>query len=1529
MDELSQDGSVAIIGMAGRFPGAPNIDRFWEILRDGREAVTFYSDDELLQAGVVRTELDDPHYVKAAPRLENAVHFDREYFGYSPREAELIDPQQRIFLECCVEALENASCNPDEFDGSIGVFGGCALNVYQYSLIESLAGDLRSSGSLQAMFTHGNDKDFLTTRVSYKLNLRGPSVAVQTACSTSLVAVHFAVQSIISGECDVALAGGASITRSYEKAGYGFVEGGIFSRDGHTRPFDSRASGTVFGDGVGVIVLKGLKQALKDGDNIRAIIRGSAINNDGAAKVGYSAPSVGGQASVISEALEMAGVPHTAINYIEAHGTATRLGDAIEVAALNKVFDAGSAGAPCGLGTVKSNIGHLNTAAGIAGLIKTVLALENELLPATINFDSLNPNIDLENSPFYVVTKATSWPKGTSPRLAGVSSFGIGGTNAHIVLEEAPAVLRSSQTKSDHVILLSAKQPRALEAMTANLARYLEQNPETNIGDVAYTCATGRMVHRYRRAIVCSDAQDAKCVLRGGDATRMHSAIHGGDKKPVVFMFPGQGSQYFDMGRQLYDSYPAFRREIDKCLELARTFGMTALHDILLPRPGTEPQVANLLVRTEFAQPAIFIVSYALARLWMSLGIVPKAMIGHSLGEIVAACVAGVFSVEDALLMVLARGEIMQSMPEGGMLAIQAPLAEIEMLLERNHSIAALNGPRACVISGPWESIGRLESTLGSRGIPASRLRTSHAFHSTMMEPAVNPFLEKLSRIRLDRPKIPFVSSVTGTWIQENQATDLGYWGRQLVATVRFAHGLTTILESGESIMIEVGPGHILSNLVSRYLDEPLDAIDARNIVVLPSVSAHGRQINDGRVFLSSCGQAWLHGAPVDWSGLYRGINRRKLPLPPYPFERRAYSPSYLPRPLEVASRRQPSISSTVSTLAWVRSNPTTQRLQNQWQAVLFFANRDSFSAEMIERLRTTAKAVILVYPGDDWELYDPTTVVVSPGTADHFDLLREHLTSLNIVPDLVIYAWTILPRDIDENLPVTPLERTFYGLTYLIRAFGKHPASHEVEIAIVAAGTQKVTGSEPITPIAATALGPYLAAPIEYEHLFCRFIDVSHNELSGTKVPILVDCIIRELNDQSSTQMVAYRGLDRWVPILQEVVQPDETSNNHSLRQTPVYLITGGLGALGIAIAKSIARQTKSSFILISRSHMPPRNEWKRVLAAGPEKIARAIRAIEDIESCGSEVLVEAADISDLSQMETVVDRARARFGAIHNVIHAAGVPGVGLMASRTKDDMDRVLAPKINGTVVLSTIFHDQELDLLILFSSVNSLFHGAGRVDYAAANAYLDAFGRSESSCAKRIITINWDRWGEIGMAVDLMSAVTNESSSAPWRIDALSTAQGLEAFHSIVASECSQALVSNQIERFTAKLATGLPRLASSYNTGRLGSNLGLDECPRHQPRPSLGTEYVAPKSELESIIAKFWSDLFKISPIGVDDDFFELGGHSLLALQLIPILRNRFDVPIEAQDVFRTTTVAGIASIIEMKLIEEIVQEHEP
>ncbi|WP_316203115.1 MULTISPECIES: SDR family NAD(P)-dependent oxidoreductase [unclassified Bradyrhizobium] len=1526
MGEPVEDMSIAIIGMAGRFPSAPSVDRLWEILRDGREGVTFYSDATLLNAGATASELNDPNYVKAAPILENATHFDAEYFGYSPREAELMDPQHRTFLECCVEALENAACSPDTFDGSIGVFGGCALNVYQYSLVENLAADLRSSSSLQSMFTHGNDKDFLTTRVSYKLNLRGPSVAIQTACSTSLVAVHFAVQSIISGECDVALAGGVSITRSYTPSGYRFSEGGIFSQDGHTRAFDSRATGTVFGDGLGVVVLKRLERALKDGDNIRAIIRGSAVNNDGSAKVGYSAPSVEGQASVVAEALAMADVPSDAINYIEAHGTGTRLGDAIELAALNRVFGAASRSESCGLGTAKSNIGHLNTAAGIAGLIKAVLALENELIPPTINFDTPNPNIDLANSPFYVVTKATNWPRGKQRRLAGVSSFGIGGTNVHIVIEEPPEAPTLEQVKSHHLLLISAKQGKSLETMAANLRDYLHTNRGVNFSDLAYTFATGRTFHRHCCAIVCNGVEQAELILQGGDPSRVHIGMRSGHHAPIVFMFPGQGSQYFNMGRQLYREYSIFRDEVDRCLEILRSAGMTRLRDILLPRPETEREVTALLARTEFAQPAIFIISYALARLWISLGVIPNAMIGHSLGELVAACLSGVFSLETALLTVLTRGQVMQSLPEGGMLAVHAGCAEIEPFLETSHAIAAINGPRSCVVSGPWEAISRLESTLRSRDVATSRLRTSHAFHSTMMEPAVAPFIEKLRQFGLARPTIPFISNVTGDWIEAAQATDAGYWGRHLASTVRFGDGLKAILQSHGGIMVEVGPGQTLTTLVLQYADKMSRKTDkAGDMIALPSISAHDRHAMDSQVFLSSCARAWLHGAPVDWKGLYRGEKRRKLPLPTYPFDRKEYSPKPRIRPSHAESNAQFAPPSTVATITWTRSGPINHVHEANWRTVLIFANRDAFGTELAKRLRADSEMLILVFPGEKWEVCDPLTVVISPTKADHFDRLREHLISLNVTIVRVIYAWSVLPRDIDENLSSSWLGHTFYGLTYFFETFGEHWASRQVETAVIAAGTQKVTGDEVITPLAATAIGPCLAAPIEYAHLPCRYIDVSYTDLSDDRISILVDCIVRDLAGQSSTQMVAYRDMDRWIPLVREVALKSEKLKSDPLRRQSVYLITGGLGALGTAIMRSIARREGSKFVLVSRSPMPAQSEWESILAAGPKKLARAIQAIQDVESAGSEVLILAADVSDLAQMRMAVDQARARFGAIHNLIHAAGASRVGLIMSKTKDEMDRVMAPKVSGTIVLNSLFGERELDQLILFSSMSSLIHGAGHVDYAAANAYLDAFGRRGGSCAKRTITINWDTWGEIGLAADVVSADAPERSLAPLRNDALTTAQGVEAFQCIMASDFSQVLVSNRMERWSNEVSAERPDLASRGELCDNGSLQNESTKRYHHPRPNQEVEYVAPRTNLESVVATHWSDVLQIAPIGVNDDFFELGGHSLLALQLIQLWRDHFDVSLEAKDVFRTTTVAGIAEIIESKLIEEVAQ----
>jgi amino acid adenylation domain-containing protein len=874
-DSTAQDLSIAIVGMAGRFPGAPGVEQLWRNLREGVESIRFFAPEELEASFGVRPDGDDPGFVRAGGVLDGIEDFDAAFFDFNPREAEVTDPQQRIFLECCWEALERAGYDPETFPGAIGVFAGAGMNTYLLNNVLAHPELFRTLSPFQVLI--GADKDYLAPRVSYKLNLKGPSISVQTACSTSLVAVHLACQSLQDYQSDLALAGGVSI-RVPQKSGYRFTEGGIYSPDGHCRAFDREAGGTVTGSGVGVVVLKRLADALADGDDVLAVIRGSAVNNDGAAKVGFTAPSVEGQVAVISEALSAAGVPAETIGYVEAHGTGTALGDPIEVTALTRAFGLGpDRPSTCALGSLKTNVGHLDTASGVAGLIKTVLALRNGALPPSLHFKAPNAEIDFSSGPFYVNATLREWPASGTPRRAGVSSFGIGGTNAHAVLEEAPPLAPSGPSRSWQLLLVSARTPTALETATDDLARHLAEHPEQPLADAAFTTHVGRRAFKHRRALVCATREDALEALRARDPHRILTLVQEDRDRPVVFLFPGQGTQYPGMGKELYSAEPAFRRALDTCARLLEPHLGLDLRTVLYPE-GNPEESARRLERTELAQPALFAVEYALAELLREWGIRPVAMIGHSIGEYVAACLAEVLSLEDALALVAARGRLMQSLPPGAMLVVPRPEAEMAPLLADGLSLAAVNGPALSVVSGPPEAVEALALRLAAEGTEARRLHTSHAFHSAMMDPVLEAFAREVGKARLSPPRIPYISNLTGAWIEPAQAADPAYWVRHLRETVRFADGAAELLRDRSRLLLEVGPGRTLASLVRA-------AAPDRTVVT----SMRHSQDAGGEPLPGALARLWLAGARIDWASFHAHETRRRIQLPTYPFERQRY----------------------------------------------------------------------------------------------------------------------------------------------------------------------------------------------------------------------------------------------------------------------------------------------------------------------------------------------------------------------------------------------------------------------------------------------------------------------------------------------------------------------------------------------------------------------------------------------------------------------------------------------------------------
>lgn len=868
---------IAIVGMAGRFPKAKNIEQFWQNLRDGVESISFFSDQELLSSGIDQAMLSQPQYVKAGSVLEDIELFDASFFDFSTKEAQITDPQHRLFLECAWEALEGAGYDSEIYAGRIGVYAGISLNTYFLRNLYTQPKIIESVGSYRISI--GNSPDFLPTYISYKLNLKGPSINVQTACSTSLVAVHLACQSLLNGESDIALAGGVSIQVPH-KTGYPYQQGGIMSPDGHCRAFDAKAQGTISGNGVGIVVLKRLEDALADGDCIHAVIKGSAINNDGSLKVGFTAPSVDGQAKVIAEALAMARVESETINYVETHGTGTVLGDPIEIAALIQAFRPTDKKNYCAIASVKTNIGHLDAAAGVASLIKTVLALKHQQIPPNLHFQQPNPQIDFANSPFYVNHKLSEWKSNGTPRRAGVSSFGIGGTNAHLILEEAPAIETSGSSRPWQLLLLSAKTSSALETATENLLKHLKQHSELNLADIAYTLKLGRRAFSDRRILVCQNLNDAVTVLETPVSERVFTKFTEPSGQQIAFMFPGQGAQYVDMGRELYETETIFRKQVDYCCEFLKSYLRLDLRTLLYPYQQTETATRQLQ-QTHITQSVVFVVEYALAQSWMAWGIRPNAMIGHSIGEYVAACIAGVFSLEDALILVANRGQLMQQLPSGTMMAVSLPEQKIQPMLGEKLSLAAINAPDMCVVSGLEEAVDDLENRLAKEGVDYRRLHTSHAFHSPMMDSILLPFQEQVSKISLNSPKIPFVSNVTGTWITPAQATDPKYWVKHLRQTVRFSEGIAELLQQPKRILLEVGPGRTLGTLANKQ--------SCAQQVVLSSLRHPQQQQSDVAFLLNTLGRLWLEGINVDWSEFYADEERHRIPLPTYPFERKRY----------------------------------------------------------------------------------------------------------------------------------------------------------------------------------------------------------------------------------------------------------------------------------------------------------------------------------------------------------------------------------------------------------------------------------------------------------------------------------------------------------------------------------------------------------------------------------------------------------------------------------------------------------------
>lgn len=1343
---------IAIIGMALRVPGANTVEQFWENLRGGVESIRSLTEEELLAAGEAPEKLRDRNYVPRTADLEGMDLFDAEFFGFSRQEAAVMDPQHRQFLECAWEAIESSARPTRSLSGPVGVFAGCGMGSYFYFNVCSHQKLIDQVGMFLLRHT-GNDKDFLATRVSHLFDLHGPSVNVQTACSTSLVAVHYACQSLLNGECDMALAGGVTIELPHRR-GYMYQDGEILSPDGHCRAFDHRAAGTVFGSGAGVVVLRRLADAIASGDPIRAVIKATAINNDGAAKAGYLAPSVTGQAEAIVEAQTLAGVTADTVQYVECHGTGTNIGDPIEVEALTNAFrHSTDKKGFCRIGSVKSNIGHLDTAAGIVSLIKATLALERGEIPPTLGYEKPNPAINFAASPFLVCDRLTPWPATDGPRRAGVNSLGVGGTNAHAVLEQAPARQAAAERadgEGPHLFVLSAKSRKALDDSSRRLADFLASDADTRLVDVASTLFDGRTHFAHRRVVAARDRTQAVSVLRASDRTAAAAHTLVEKASGAVFLFPGGGAQYPGMAQSLYRQEPAFRKTIDEGLSYLPADVAAEVRALWLD--DATPDAARRFLNPALQLPAILITEIAIARLWMSWGIKPSALIGHSMGENAAACIAGVLSFKSAVELVHLRGRLFTEIPPGGMLSV--PLAEEALLarLSPELDLASVNAPELCVVSGNNDALDRFGASLAKDEIEAVRIPIDIAAHSRMLEPILGRFEAFLKATPLAAPKIPIVSNLTGTWLTDVQACDPGYWRAHLRSTVMFAKGMSVLSEDPNRIYIEVGPGRAMSSLAKAQ-----GTINANQVInSLP----HPDEAGDDRLhFLGAVGRAWATGLPVPLERLWAGVESRRVQLPTYPFQHESYwiAPSAVSRSAGAGTLKHATIEDWFAAPAWVRSPRLSQPVPSTEPSVagdrrwLVYSDGSPLAATIARRLEGTV--VVATNGPNVKKIAERQWCLDFTNSSEHKELLDE-LEEAGFRPSDVIYCCGLartrapLGNGTGQDGLKQDLYTNFLVPTFIVRALGG--LADPVSFNVVTHELAQIL-DEPIDPLRATLVGPVLVAPRETPQVKTRCIDVERLRRHNARE--VERALVDELLAPPTDRLVALRAAQRWVQSLHKLsIPPAADQGEPWLRDGGVYIITGGMGGIGLELAEHFARRKRVKLALLGRSELPPEAEWDEVLRVTPaESIgAQRMRRIRAIRALGAEVAVFTCDIANEARLEQTLNDVRAKLGPITGVIHAAGTMDDEPIESKSLSSMRRVLDPKVAGTIHLDRLIQEP-LDFFILFSSIASTLGLPGQVDYTAANSFLDAFAINRAARAPgRTVAINWNAWRDIGMA-----------------------------------------------------------------------------------------------------------------------------------------------------------------------------------
>ncbi|MEO6501012.1 MAG: SDR family NAD(P)-dependent oxidoreductase, partial [Jatrophihabitantaceae bacterium] len=1501
------DTDIAIIGMSGRFPGAADIDELWANIRAGASGLTHFTDAELRAAGVAEHLLADPSYVKAAAVIEGIDQFDADFFGVGPREAQILDPQQRLYLEHNWQALEDAGCDPTRFDGAIGVFGGSAWSSYlQHNLMPSPTANAMG----EMVVGLANDKDSLTTRVAHTLGLTGPAFSIQSYCSTSLVAVCVASSSLANFECDLALAGGVAVNVPH-RVGYLYSEGGIAPSDAECRAFDASGQGAVLGSGVGVVALRRLSDALAAGDRIYAVIRGWAVNNDGGRKVGFTAPGVQGQAAVIAEALSSADLGAADIDYIEAHGTGTALGDASELAALQQVFS----GEDCLIGSIKTNLGHLDRAAGVTNLIKTSLALHRSEIPPTRNLVQPNPQLSAGDARLKVVTELRDWPRSASRiRRAGVSAFGIGGTNAHVVLEEAPITVRPEPAARPELLVWSARTAAAADARTDGLAEYLAEHlAGSAIGDrlcdVAHTLQSGRRAFEHRRVLVASTAAEAALGIDAGQVLR---STESRTDRPVGFLIAGTGEQYPGMAADLYRDEPVFRSALEQCrrLLIEQLDGLDPLAEMLAPRLTGGDNLSRLLGRepddaatttgdqTDRLQPATFAVEYALAQLVLSWGIEPSVLAGYSVGEYVAACLSGVLSLESALALVAYRATLINALPAGAMAAVSLSPAELAQSLERagidGIDVAAINGAQLTVVSGEPASISALRAFLETESVPCRPLATSHAFHSRMLEPVKRALTAWVAeRIPLAPPRIPYLSNVTGTFATAEQVTDPAYWAEHMCAPVLFDATLKTLLAQEDLALLEIGPGQSLGAMARGHQDCSQD----RWRRVVASLPAASDPRPAGTVLAEMVGRLWLAGVAVDWAGYQQDRPVAKVGLPGYPFQRERY---WIDAPATGQSPASSPVTATQGAGTLAGQANAGHAAAGQVTAGLASAGPDS------------EDHVQLLSPR-----WLPTPLSGPPAAAARHILLADGVSADGVAQALAgllaqAGAEPVLARDesgvaelvrtsapgaratvldlrlLDRHAELDGREQ-IPVIADLINACGSDGAP-DASIVLVTRGGQSVNpGERPLPGHAAAAVLP-VVANMEYLNLECRAVDLD----PAAEATAAAAALAAELAHPATEVLVAYRDGRRYLRGFERASEDLTALPATPVRSGGTYLITGGLGGIGLVLAEHLALSGARRLVLTSRSGGPTD-------AGDPRQ-----RDLERLREQGVELVLARADAGDAAAMREVLAQTLAT-GPLDGIVHAAAEVSRDTFRPLRSVDADSVAVhfeAKVGGAQVLQTLLAElpveQAPDFCVLFSSTSAVLGGLGFASYAAANAALTAIAcrNAAGSTRTRWVAASWDTWA------NTLEPAQNgaDGTGATMLAHSMTSEQGLAAFDRLLANPRASVVVA------AAGLADRLPRL-----TTEIEEPVAADQ---RYPRPELPQPYAPPLTATERALAEVWAGVLGVEPVGTRDNFFDLSGNSLLALQMLALVKKRFGVAVASVTLFEAPTVHALAAVLE-------------